>query len=125
MKLDASEIEVNGVKYLPKDSTVATLADRDEDGLEYKIVRTQSAGVFAGYVEEQDGQVVTLINARRIWYWVGAASLSQLAIDGTSKPKDCKFPAAVPRVQLLQAIEILDVTSKAQKSIQGVPEWKQ
>ena len=90
----------------------------------YVIVRTYSAGVFAGYLESRNGQEVVLTKARRIWYWSGAASLSQLAIDGVSKPLECKFPAPVSRVELLQAVEILDVTEKAQKIIEDVPEWK-
>lgn len=91
----------------------------------YVIVRTYSAGVFAGELESRKGQEVVLRNARRIWYWDGAASLSQLAVDGTSKPENCKFPCAVDRVELLQAIEILDVTPKARSSIEGVQVWKE
>lgn len=90
----------------------------------YVIVRTYSAGVFAGTLETRDGKEVVLSNARRIWYWAGAASLSQLATSGTSRPSDCKFPVAVPRVVLTEAIEILDVTPEAQASIAAVPEWK-
>jgi hypothetical protein len=92
--------------------------------LKYVIVRTYSAGVFAGNMLSRTGQEVILEDARRLWYWVGAASLSQLAVKGTSKPKECKFPVAVPRVELLQAIEILDVTKAAEKSIKAVPVWK-
>ncbi len=88
------------------------------------IVRTYSAGVFAGTLESRKGQEVVLTNARRLWYWSGAASLSQLAVVGTSKPESCKFPVAVPRVELLQAVEILDLTEAARKSIESVPEWK-
>ena len=91
----------------------------------YVIVRTYTAGVFAGNLESRNGQEVVLTNARRLWFWTGAASLSQLAVSGTSSPKTCKFPTAVPRVELLQAIEILDVTPNAEKSIKDVPEWKQ
>lgn len=89
------------------------------------IVRTYSAGVFMGELESRKGQEVVLTNARRIWYWKGAASLSQLAQEGTSDPGGCKFPCPVDRVELLQAIEILDVTPKAKLSIDGVPVWKQ
>lgn len=89
----------------------------------YVIVRTYSAGVFAGELESRTGQEVVLRNARRLWYWAGAASLSQLATSGTSRPNDCKFPVAVDRVELLQAIEILDVTTDARKSIEAVPAW--
>ena|SRR3990167_7143287 len=90
----------------------------------YVIVRTYSAGVFAGELESRTGQEVVLRNARRIWYWSGAASLSQLAIDGTKDPLNCKFPCVVDRVELFQAIEILDVTEAAKKSIQAVAVWQ-
>jgi hypothetical protein len=89
----------------------------------YVIVRTYSAGVFAGYLKSRKGQEVILTNARRLWYWKGAASLSQLAVDGVSSPQECKFPAEVSNVELLQAIEILDVTPKAQESIASVAIW--
>lgn len=91
----------------------------------YVLVRTYSAGVFAGELLSRKGQEVTLKNARRIWYWKGAASLSQLAVDGTSDPTGCKFPCEVPHIELLNAIEILAVTEKARKSIASVPIWKQ
>jgi hypothetical protein len=91
----------------------------------YVIVRTYSAGVFAGTLESRNGQEVVLTDARRLWYWDGAASLSQLAVDGTSKPQNCKFPTPVPRVELLQAIEILDVSAKAKSSIEAVKIWAQ
>jgi hypothetical protein len=87
------------------------------------IVRTQNAGVFAGIFVSRDGQEIILEDARRLWYWAGAASLSQLAVDGTSKPKDCKFPVAVPRIELTQVIEVIDTTKKAQESIAGVAVW--
>ena len=91
----------------------------------YKIVRTYSAGVFAGYLESRKGQEVVMRNARRIYKWAGAATLSQLAVDGPKKPDECMFPVAVDRVELLQAIEILDVTPKAQKAIEAVKVWAQ
>lgn len=90
---------------------------------EYKIVRTYSAGVFAGELESKNGREVTLINARRLWYWDGAASLSQLAMEGVKKPENCKFPCEVKRVTLLEAIEILDCTEEARHSIASVPVW--
>ena len=89
------------------------------------IVRTYSAGVFMGEMESRKGQEVVLTQARRLWYWKGAASLSQLAMEGTSDPANCKFPIAMDRIELLQVIEIIDVTPKAKASIDGVPVWKQ
>lgn len=92
---------------------------------DYVIVRTYSAGVFAGFLQKRKGKEVVLAGARRIWYWAGAASLSELAMLGTSKPSECKFPAPVKEVILTEAIEILAVTAPAQKSIQDVPIWTQ
>jgi hypothetical protein len=93
------------------------------DSLEYVIVRTYSAGVFAGYLESRAGQEVILRKARRLWYWSGAASLSQLAMEGVKDPKNCKFPCEVDRVELLQAIEILNVSQVAKQKISEVPVW--
>ena len=89
----------------------------------YVIVRTYSAGCFAGFLKEQNGQEVTLNEARRLWYWAGAASLSELAMRGTSQPGKCKFPIPMSSVKLLGAIEVIDVTEAAKKSIESVPEW--
>jgi hypothetical protein len=91
----------------------------------YVIVRTYSAGVFAGFLVSRKGQEVVLKDARRIWYWAGAASLSQLAMEGTKKPSECKFPVAVKEITLTQAIEIIPTTKEAQKSIQEVAVWQQ
>lgn len=89
------------------------------------IVRTYSAGVFAGVLKEHDRktQHAVVTNARRLWFWSGAASLSQLSQDGVSDPAGCKFPAAVPEVELAQVIEILPLSDKAKASIEGVPVW--
>jgi hypothetical protein len=116
-------IKIDDVEYIKADS-INEKAEKFE-GMKYVIVRTHSAGVFAGYLDYRNDQEVVMRKARRIWYWDGAASLSQLAEEGTSKPQNCKFPIAVDRVELLQAIEIIDCSGKAQKSIEGVPIWKQ
>lgn len=90
----------------------------------YKIVRTYSAGVFAGELVSRKGKEVVLRNVRRLWRWEGAATLSQLAQSGTVAPGNCKFPEPVTSIVLTEAIEILDVTDKARKSIEGVPVWR-
>ena len=90
----------------------------------YVIVRTYSAGVFAGYLVSRKGKEVVLRDARRIWYWTGAATLSELAMRGTKSPGTCKFPCSVASIELTEAIEIIDVTAEAQASIAAVPEWK-
>lgn len=122
MNVDCKSIVVNGIEYVQK-SEAQEMAVSTE-GLKYVIVRTYSAGVFAGYIKERNGQEGIVLNARRLWYWDGAASLSQLANEGVTKPENCKFPAEVSEITLTQIIEILPVTKKAEKSIKGVKVWQ-
>jgi len=90
----------------------------------YVIVRTYSAGVFAGEIQFRNGKEVVLHNARRLWKWSGAASLSQLAMEGVQDPNNCMFPCEITRVELLEVIEIIDCTEIAKKSIKEVKIWK-
>lgn len=88
------------------------------------IVRGYRSGVFFGTLEKKEGSEVTLTNCRRLWYWDGAASISQLAVDGTTKPNGCKFTVTVPSIVIMDAIEIITCTEKAIKIIEGVKEWR-
>jgi hypothetical protein len=90
----------------------------------YVIVRTYSAGVFAGFLKSRKEKEVTLTSARRLWYWKGACSLSELAMKGVKYPNECKFPIAVTEVIVTEAVEIIAVSAEAKKSIEAVPEWK-
>lgn len=88
------------------------------------IIRGDRSGVEFGELVEHKGREVTLKDARRIWYWDGAASLSQLAKDGTANPSKCKFTVSVDSITILDAIEIIPCTDKAIKSIEDVEVWK-
>ena len=92
---------------------------------EMKIIRANGAGVFFGKLVEENGDTVVMENARRLWYWSGASSLSELAQYGVTRPNDCKFPCAVDRLKVFNVLEILDCTEEAVASINGVKEWKQ
>lgn len=88
------------------------------------IIRGDRSGVFFGTLAHREGLEVTLNNCRRIWYWDGAASISQLASEGTKNPGSCKFAITVESIMILDAIEIIPCTDKAIKSIEGVKVWK-
>ena len=120
---DMKEIIIDGTIYVPKGSEKNVPAQTLK-GLKYVIVRTHSAGVFAGYLKNRKDKEVTLINARKLWYWDGAATLNQLAMEGVSKPENCKFPCEVDLVELTEAIEIIPCREKARLSIKAVQEWK-
>lgn len=88
------------------------------------IVRGDRSGLFFGTLVKRNGREVELKNCRRLWYWDGAASINQLAVDGTAEPDNCKFTVAVEQIEILDAVEIIPCTDKAIKSIEGVKEWK-
>ena len=123
-RINVNEVEINGEVYVKKAAMPLQKAP-DLDGKEYCIVRTYSAGVFAGYIDRSsmNGKAATVHKARRIWYWAGAATLSQLSVDGTSKPYECKIPCAVDEVLLTEIIEVIPCTEKAQRSILEVSVW--
>lgn len=113
---------IDDVKYIREDALNEKA--QDIEGMECVIIRTYSAGVFLGYLKSREGKEVILVSARRLWQWYGASSISQLAVDGTSRPDDCKFPCEVPEITLTEAIEIVPCSEKARKSLQGVEIWK-
>lgn len=88
------------------------------------IIRADKAGVFFGTLKEKNGSEVTLTDCRRIWRWYGAASISQLATEGTKQPNDCMFTVVVPIITILGVIEIIPCSDEAVKSIENVKVWK-
>lgn len=92
------------------------------------IIRADRAGVFYGTLAEAepcgDKLSVKLTNCRRIWYWDGAASISQLAKEGTTSPSLCKFTVVVDEIVVLGVIEVIPCTEAAEKSIEKVGVWK-
>ena len=88
------------------------------------IIRGDRSGVFFGTITKKEGREVTLEKCRRLWYWDGAASVSQLAVDGTAAPSNCQFTVTVDRIVILDVIEIIPCTDEAIKSIEAVAEWK-
>lgn len=71
-------------------------------------------------LKERNGMEVELVNARRVWKWAGAFTLSELATKGTEKPSECKISCEVNSIILTQAIEIIPLTEKAKTIIDGV-----
>ena len=86
------------------------------------IIRTYSAGVWFGVLNQKSGAEVILKNARRLWQWrcKKSISLSGVAVHGIDQEKSIIAPA-VPRVWL-EAIEIIPIDGEAAKSIQEAPD---
>lgn len=116
--MESKTINVDGIEYMPMSECKA----KEVSGT-YVIVRARSAGVHAGYLQFRNGQEVELSRSRRLWYWDGANSLSQLAMEGTAEPENCKFPCEVPTQHIFDMIEVIPATEVARKSIQAVKVW--
>ena len=119
-----NEIIIDGFEYVRKDSIKNEVPVINKDELEYVLIRTYSAGVWAGYLSEIKDQTAILIVSRKIWYWDDTNCLSQLANEGVLNPKNCKFSMEVTKVTLFQVIQILPVSEKAKKSITEALVWK-
>ena len=110
----SNTIELNGVRYRPV----------EEPKEPFVIVRTYSAGVFAGNLTSRNGKEGKMENAIRIWSWAGAATLSQMAMEGVKRPEECKFGMPVT-VTLTEIIEVIETTPEAEKNLKEVPEGKE
>ena len=88
------------------------------------IIRADRAGVFYGTLANKEGNEVQLKDCRRLWYWDGAASISEIAVSGVTRPKVCKFSVVVPSITILGVIEIIPCSDQAVKNIEAVPVWK-
>lgn len=88
------------------------------------IIRTYSAGVWFGTLIEKAGNEVILSNARRMWRWWAAESisLSAVSIHGIKQDKS-KICEPVESIWL-EAIEILPCADKAIKSLTEAPNAK-
>ena len=89
------------------------------------IVRAYESGVHFGEVTETrdkaHGLSVTLKNSRRVHYWEGAASLSQMAIEGI---KSGRIAMVLPEIQVENVCEIIPMSDAAIDNMKNQPIWK-
>jgi hypothetical protein len=91
----------------------------------YVIIRTYSAGVWFGILDQKSGKEVILKEARRMYqFWCAKGiSLSSVALYGL-KQDTSRICASVDEVWL-EAIEILPTNSIATESLKSAPEAEQ
>ena len=89
------------------------------------IIRSCASGVHFGEVAETrdtvHGLSVTLKNSRRIHYWEGACSLSQVAMDGI---KAGRVAMELPSIQVENVIEIIPMSESSIDNLKNQPVWK-
>jgi len=128
MKIDQTEVQINGVDYIRKDSIKGANLAPSLDGLKPVLIRSYAAGVHIGYLKSSEytlaGEVVTLVNTQRIFTWYGACSLSQIALEGVKEPDKCQFSVEIPENKITNVIETIPLTEIAFKNLKSVKIWK-
>jgi hypothetical protein len=124
-----NEITVNGIVYVKKSSIPKQSAGAKLKGkMPYVLIRSYASGVHFGYLKSKkplgDRFVVELEDSRRVHYWDGACSLSQLALEGTKAPANCRISVEVQLIEIAEVIEIIPLSKKAAENLKGVPVWK-
>lgn len=123
-----NEITINNEVYVLKSSIKSSEMACNIDGLKPVLIRSYAAGVHYGYLKEEKfteaGKVVVLVNTKRIFYWSGAASLSQLALEGVKNGDKCKISVALPEDEIVNVIETIPLTKAALENLNGVKTWK-
>ncbi len=125
METEVNEISINGKVFVPKNNNQQA---EKLNGLERCIVRSYGAGVFVGYVKEKKAELngvnIILLKSKRIHYWDGACSLTQLAMEGTKSSNNCRITEAIDSQYICNIVEILPLSEKASKNIDEVKIWK-
>lgn len=90
------------------------------------IVRCNRAGVFYGTLAEFDSATreASLQDVRRIWYWNGAASISQIATEGVKDKRTTKISVTVSEMSVMEVIELIPCTEEAIANLDSVASWK-
>ena len=101
--IKATELTINGITYIPKDSDPAPIKLGPE-----VLIRTCSAGVHIGILKSRQGTEVELLNARRLWFWRGAFTLNAVVTKGVNRAES-RISAPVPSILLTQAVEVLPI----------------
>lgn len=118
-------IQIDGVEYIRADEAQQVDAKKLK-GMEYCIIRTYSAGVWAGYIDRTvKGQSRTVYKARRLWEWWSEFTLSALAKEGQKPGKESenKYAMPVKEVDLERVIEVIPCSKKAQDQIVATPNY--
>ena len=89
------------------------------------IIRSDASGVHFGEVAETrdtlHGLSVTMKNSRRIHYWEGACSLSQVAMEGIQAGR---VAMELPEIQVENVIEIIPMPQSSIDNLKNQPVWK-
>lgn len=109
------------------DLNMATKKKTAAKKLEYVILRCTGAGVHAGELVRRGtprGVTYELRNARRIWRFNGAQTLSEVAVYGLSAESRVAPVVARQEIRYDDVHEIIHCTSTGRTAIETVAQWR-
>ena len=87
------------------------------------IARIERAGVFHGTLDHIDNDIMRLKDARRIYYWNGALSVTDMAAKGITGGK-VTIPVTTVEFMSDKIVELNECSTDASKSIETIKPWK-
>ena len=89
------------------------------------LVRDNRAGIHVGRLESYDlaAKIATMSGARKVWYWVGAASCHGIAASGLNH-NGSKVGPVVGLVASCDVVEIVLCSKEGAESVGSAPVWK-
>ncbi len=87
------------------------------------IARIDGAGVFHGTLDYLDAEIIRMKNVRRIYSWMGALSVTDMAVNGIRTGK-VTVPVTTVEFMSRRIIELNKCSDKATESIKSIESWK-
>ena len=87
------------------------------------IIRSNNAGVFFGTLSAVHGNSVELLNMRRIHYWSGANSITDIALGGIQNKESSRVTDFIEKAIISEVIEIIICTQRSIKDLEEFPVW--
>ena len=87
------------------------------------IARIDRAGVFHGTLDYIDTEIIRLKDARRIYYWNGALSVTDIAAKGITGGK-VTIPVNTVEFMSDKIVELNECSDESTKAIESIKPWK-
>ena len=87
------------------------------------IARIERAGVFHGTLDYIDNEIIRLKDVRRIYYWNGALSVTDIAAKGITGGK-VTVPVSTVEFMSDKIVELNECSDESTKSIEAIKPWK-
>jgi hypothetical protein len=84
------------------------------------VVTTEHRGVFFGTLEQEEGNIVTLSDARNILYW-GKLTRGFLGLASKGPQSDSRVGPKAPRLKVRKVTAIAECSEEAVKAWEGEP----